>query len=114
MHSGVGLGLSMFASLAKAMNGDITIESEIEKGSSFTVEIPNSFAKINEKPLLKTEHVDAKEQPCIGKKIHIAEDDENSFAVLRELLEEDNIISHEQTMVMRLLFKPKTINSTLF
>lgn len=37
---GVGLGLTISKNLANALGGDITVESEIGKGSIFTLEIP--------------------------------------------------------------------------
>ncbi|MBL4739758.1 MAG: response regulator [Sneathiella sp.] len=37
---GSGLGLAIARSLARAMDGDITVQSEIDKGSSFMIELP--------------------------------------------------------------------------
>ncbi|MEL6494285.1 MAG: ATP-binding protein [Cyanobacteria bacterium J06623_7] len=39
-HSGTGLGLAIADSLVKMMGGTITLESEVNRGSSFTVHIP--------------------------------------------------------------------------
>jgi two-component system phosphate regulon sensor histidine kinase PhoR len=37
---GTGLGLAVVKHLVKSLDGEITIESELGKGSSFTVKIP--------------------------------------------------------------------------
>ena len=42
-HEGVGLGLTISKNLAKALGGDIYVQSEIGVGSSFTLKIPVIF-----------------------------------------------------------------------
>lgn len=41
---GTGLGLSIVKQLVNKMNGTIEVESEVDKGSCFTVEIPFKIA----------------------------------------------------------------------
>ena len=43
-HSGTGLGLAITDSLMKMMKGSISVESEIGKGSEFTLEIPRCLS----------------------------------------------------------------------
>ena len=42
-HEGVGLGLAISRDLARAMGGDITVESEVGRGSVFTVSLPSAL-----------------------------------------------------------------------
>jgi signal transduction histidine kinase len=39
---GVGLGLAISRELARAMGGDLTLESALAQGSTFTVTIPRA------------------------------------------------------------------------
>ncbi len=41
-ESGVGLGLAISRDLARAMRGDLTVESEVGKGSRFTLSLPRA------------------------------------------------------------------------
>ena len=44
-HRGAGIGLSISRILARALGGDITVESEVGKGSTFTVWLPVTAAQ---------------------------------------------------------------------
>jgi len=84
---GSGLGLSICREYTKMLNGDIRIESEIDKGSTFFVDIPNHIqtpASVS-KPVINPKHGN----PVIpsGLKIVIAEDDKTSFFFMKYILE---------------------------
>jgi len=85
---GSGLGLSICYEYTKMLNGDIRLESEINKGSTFYVTIPNHEQpdSIKPKPVLTVK----KSVPVIpaGLKIIVAEDDKSSFFYLKYILEE--------------------------
>lgn len=44
-HAGTGLGLSICSQLATVMHGSIHLDSEVGRGSKFTVQIPLAFTK---------------------------------------------------------------------
>ncbi|HJJ47867.1 MAG TPA: ATP-binding protein [Methanocorpusculum sp.] len=90
-QKGTGLGMAISYRLAKAMGGDISVESEPGAGSTFTVVIPSKIADANE----VKEAVKVKESlPAIDtSKLHIllAEDNEINAEILMELFEDENI-----------------------
>ncbi len=84
---GSGLGLSICREYAKMLNGNIRIESEINKGSTFFVEIPNHIQPAEPAP--KPVNNLKLEKPVIppGLKIVVAEDDKTSFFFLKYILD---------------------------
>jgi CheY-like chemotaxis protein/HPt (histidine-containing phosphotransfer) domain-containing protein len=89
-HGGVGLGLAISQRLAVRMGGSITVESIVNKGSTFTVQIPCHVSARNAELAHK---LFAKSQkgvaPMAPLNVLVAEDNEFSQEVLTQMLKED-------------------------
>lgn len=82
-YEGTGLGLSIVKQLVDKMNGTIQVESEIDEGSCFTVEIP--FRLVSKEDVMKME------EPKVsgnidGKSILLVEDNELNMDIAEILL----------------------------
>ena len=77
-YGGTGLGLSISKQLIELMDGEITVESECEEGTTFTVFVSLPIAKIVESPKKKTSFNIA------GSKILIIDDNTVNLDILKE------------------------------
>ena len=90
--SGTGLGLSIVKSFVELMNGKIHVESELGKGTKFTVEISLELA--SEEDVCKKELPEQafRTDKNIGKRILLAEDNELNAEIAMELLKEEGFL----------------------
>ncbi len=83
-YEGTGLGMAITKSLTKLMNGEITVTSELGKGSKFVVTIPFEI----DLAACAKEDSDIAATNLNGVKILLAEDNELNMEIAVELLED--------------------------
>jgi signal transduction histidine kinase/DNA-binding response OmpR family regulator len=91
-HTGTGLGLTISRRLTRMLGGDITVESEVGEGSTFTITIPVRLAGPPElKPKDAAVHMPVTTEAPLrpGEKLVLAiDDDRNVLQLLKENLAE--------------------------
>ncbi|MFC7739318.1 response regulator [Roseomonas sp. GCM10028921] len=83
---GTGLGLSQVYGFAKQSGGELHVESEVRRGSTFTLYLPRAEAKPVVAPTQSTEEADA---PAAGRRnVLLVEDNTQVGEFARQMLED--------------------------
>lgn len=100
-RGGTGLGLAISKKLAEILEGSLTVESELNKGSIFTFSVPFKQIKLSMRESLKVKVNSERLLPTFSKlesiaskkiqKIVIVDDDEMEFQKYKEQLASDKI-----------------------
>ena len=86
-YGGAGLGLSITKKLIRLMEGIISVDSEIGKGSKFTVKFHNVEAIAEKVPKKVVHEFDVDSIKFQGGKVLFADDDRENRTLLREIME---------------------------
>ena len=94
---GTGLGMAICKLLTQAMGGDITVESELNKGSTFTVTLPSTKAETEPEYMNQATEETIAEAQALAENMHsekpikilVAEDNELNAEILMEILTEE-------------------------
>lgn len=90
-QSGTGLGLSICKGLANELGFNILVESELGKGSTFSIVIPKNDNLINSELLRNKKAPEDYQFDNNNYKILIAEDDDINYAYLNQVLLKANL-----------------------
>ncbi len=110
IYGGTGLGLSIVKQLVQAMEGSIMLQSDLGKGSHFTITLPfglhsnNGVIPDNEKP----PYPDIKQDETLQVRVLVAEDNPMNRRVVELLFEAwnyDYILTHNGRELVELLLK---------
>lgn len=94
VYQGTGLGMAIVKALVDKMGGTIRVQSEVNVGTEFVVEIPFEIAE--EKDVV-VEKMELDQASVEGVKILIAEDNELNMEIATELLKESGAIITQVT-----------------
>ncbi|AUC22677.1 hypothetical protein BTO15_11520 [Polaribacter sejongensis] len=91
VYGGAGLGLAIVKRLVEAMNGNISVKSELNKGASFFIEIPFEKKSKLKKQVIISEEVKNKNIDLKGKNILVADDDLMNQTIVAHILKKEKV-----------------------
>jgi signal transduction histidine kinase/DNA-binding response OmpR family regulator len=88
-YGGTGLGLAISRRFCQMMGGDITVSSEVGKGTTFTVELPTVVVKKDEQAGQLTAEEKARPSAATGRTVLVIDDDATVRDLLKRFLEKE-------------------------
>ena len=90
VHGGAGLGLAIVKRIVTAMNGTINVDSKIDLGTNFFIDIPFEKATVNS---LKSKEIEFNKTTISlkGKRILVADDDVLNQTIVAHILKKEEV-----------------------
>ena len=90
VHGGAGLGLAIVKRIVTAMNGTINVESNIDVGTTFFIDIPFEKTSVNS---LKSKEIEFNKTAISlkGKRILVADDDVLNQTIVAHILKKEEV-----------------------
>lgn len=85
-YGGSGLGLAITRQLLELQNGNISVESKINVGTTFNFYIPYTYSVTSEQTLFRSKNTENYSTILQGKKFLVAEDNEVNQKVIKHVL----------------------------